>query len=181
MEKTEFLQLRNKVVDAGHAKEIAWQESVIRHPVNADEFMWQYIWVVLSAGMKNQVVQIIEERIMEAYYAGKPIGSVFRHKGKVKAIEDMMADHDTIFKNYNAAPDRLAFLENLPYIGKITKFHLAKNLGEDVVKPDRHLMRIAATEGITPDELCSKLATQTGYRKATIDLILWRAANLGFV
>jgi len=178
MKVADFWQLRQKIVDAGFAEEIAWQESVTE-PDTADEFMWQYIWVVLSSGMKNQVARIIEQRIVEAYNMGKPIGSVFRHKAKVKAIENMILNHDDLFEDYFEAENRLEFLKSLPYIGDITKYHLAKNLGEDVTKPDRHLVRIANKYGKTPSTLCEKLARETGYRVATVDLILWRAGNLG--
>jgi hypothetical protein len=177
MNTTEFWRLRQAVVDAGYGEEIVWQESVTE-PDTADEFMWQYIWVVLSAGMKNQIARIIEQRIVEAYNTGKPIGSIFNHKGKVKAIEYMIANHDKVFEDYLQTTDRLAFLESLPFIGKITKYHLAKNLGEDVIKPDRHLIRIAESYSTTPLALCEKLSKETGYKKATVDLIIWRAANL---
>lgn len=29
-----------------------------------------------------------------------------------------------------------------------------------------------------PDEFCFQLSCETGYKKATIDIIIWRAANL---
>ena len=175
-----FLELREKICKAGFGEEIVWQESVTE-PSSADEFMWQYIWVVLSSGMKNQIVRIIEQRIVEAYNAGKPIGSAFNHQGKVRAIENMIANHDNIFDRYLESDNRLEFLESLPWIGKITKYHLAKNLGEDVMKPDRHLARIASNEHTTPLQLCQELVSQTGYRIGTVDLIIWRAANLGYI
>ena len=180
MESRQFYELRQKVVSAGFGEEIVWQESVTE-PDTADEFMWQYIWVVLSSGMKNQIVRIIERRIVRAYNDGLPISSVFNHQGKVKAIEYMIANHDDLFEKYLEANDRLDFLKTLPYIGDITKYHLAKNLGEDVVKPDRHLVRIAQKFDTDCNTLCSRLADSTGYRKATVDLILWRAGNLGFI
>ena len=180
MEINIFWELRQKVINAGYGDEIAWQESVIE-PDTADEFMWQYIWVVISSGMKNQVARIIEQKMVEAYNDGKPISGAFNHKGKVKAIEYMMTNHDELFEQYLNTEDKLTFLKSLPYIGDITKYHLAKNLGEDVVKPDRHLVRIANQNKTTPELLCQELARQTGYRIGTIDLILWRAANLGMI
>lgn len=180
MKAYEFWDLRQKIINAGYGEEIIWQESV-REPDTADEFMWQYIWVVISAGMKNQVARIIEQRIVGAYNDGSPIESAFRHKGKVKAIKGMIEEHDSIFDQYLEAEDRLEFLSSLPYIGQVTKYHLAKNLGEDVVKPDRHLARIAKHYNTTPIELCRGISQATGYRLGTVDLIIWRAANLGLI
>lgn len=175
-----FYELRQGIINAGYGDEIVWQESV-KEPDTADEFMWQYIWVVISSGMKNQVARIIEQRIAEAYNMKWAISTVFNHKGKVKAIEYMIANHDKLFEEYLEADNKLAFLKSLSYIGDITKYHLAKNLGEDVVKPDRHLVRIANKYKVSPNTLCLKLAKETSYRIGTIDLILWRAGNLGLI
>lgn len=180
MKAARFLELREEVIDAGYGEEIIWQESVTE-PDTADEFMRQYIWVVISSGMKNQVARIIEMGIIEAYNNGRAINTAFRHKGKVKAIEYMIANHDELFEQYLNAKDKLAFLISLPWVGEITKYHLAKNLGADIAKPDRHLVRIARRYGTTSQSLCEKLAKETGYRIATVDLIIWRAANLGVI
>src|SRR5204862_28581 len=39
------------------------------------------------------------------------------------------------------------WLTRCPYIGPVTCWHLAKNVGMDVVKPDRHLVRMAQASG----------------------------------
>ena len=75
-----------------------------------------------------------------------------------------------------AAVDRCA---SLPWIGDITKYHLAKNLGANVAKPDRWLVRLADAEKTTVDQLCRRLAIATGDRVATVDVVLWRACAVG--
>ena len=131
--------------------------------------------------MKNQIAEKIHSRVMAAIVDGVPIGTVFGHAGKVKAINYVLARQKEFYFEYLMANDKLAWLETLPYIGKVTKYHLAKNLGLDVCKPDRHLVRIASQCDITPQKLCEKLARETGSRVAVIDQILWRSANLGFI
>ena len=42
---------------------------------------------------------------------------------------------------------------------KAYKFHLARNLGLDFAKPDRHLQRIAQSYNTTPQELCEHIQT----------------------
>lgn len=175
-----FLQLRQKIIDAGYGDEIVWAES-LKPCDNADDFFQEYMWVVLSSGMKNQIARLIETRIYEAWEQGKPTASAFNHKGKVKAIDYVKQHRDELFKSWQTSTDKLSTLKALPFIGDITKYHLAKNLGADVVKPDRHLVRIAESYNTTPLELCRKLSNETGYRLCTVDLIVWRAANLGFV
>ena len=51
----------------------------------------------------------------------------------------------------------------------------------DVAKPDRHLVRISEVSGETAEALCQRLSDASGDRVATVDLVIWRAANLGVV
>jgi hypothetical protein len=180
MELTVYQDLYKKVLDAGYGDEIVWQES-LKPCDNADEFVRQYIWVVINSGMKNQIARLIEERIYKALGEGRDISEVFHHKGKIDAIKGMILHGKVSYNEWAKAEDKIERLASLPYIGDITKWHLAKNLGVDCVKPDRHLVRIAEKYRTTPNELCASIAKQTGQRKATVDLVIWRAANLGFI
>ena len=83
-------------------------------------------------------------------------------------------------RRYDAAVNKVAFLETMPWIGPVTKFHLAKNFGLDVVKPDRHLARIADAHHSDPHTVCAEIAEATGDRIGTVDY-LWRAAALGIL
>ena len=75
--------------------------------------------------------------------------------------------------------DPIAQLERLPFIDSITSWHLAKNLGIDVAKNDRHLARLAARFGYhDAHELCGDIAERTGEPAAVIDIVLWRHAAL---
>jgi len=180
MTKAEYLTLREKVKRAGYSREIKWARSLAPCP-NARIFAVEAIWVIINSGLKNQVAQEIEQRVYKAIDRGDPISTGFGHKGKVKAIEYILSNRERIFADYLTAKDKLAYLEKLPWIGPITKYHLGKNLGLDVVKPDRHLVRIAGKEGKTALELCKEISELTGDRLAVVDTVLWRAANLGMI
>ena len=58
---------------------------------------------------------------------------------------------------------------------------LAKNLGVDCVKPDRHLVRIAKMYNTNPFDMCQKLSDLTGDSLNTVDTVIWRAANLRMI
>jgi len=180
MKPETYLDLKARIIQNGYEKEVAWAESII--PCSSpDVFLDEYIWVVLNAGMREQVVRGIFKKIQEAISIGIPILEVFAHKGKADAITKMLISYHRTFSDYQKATDKVSYLETLPYIGKVTKYHLAKNLGIDCIKPDRHLVRISRDFGTTPVDMCKKLSDETGDRLATIDLVIWRAANLGFV
>jgi len=66
-------------------------------------------------------------------------------------------------------------LQRFPFIGKVTSYHLAKNLGLDVAKPDRHLVRLASRIGFeSAHELCESIARSVGESTRVVDLVLWR-------
>jgi hypothetical protein len=131
--------------------------------------------------MKEQVARIIWDRIKEAWSKNIDIATMFGHQGKVASIKYMAKNYEREFKQYLDTDDKLEFLESLPHIGPITKYHLAKNLGLDYVKPDRHLIRIADQYNTSPDLLCQKLSDETGEKKSVIDIVIWRACNLQLI
>jgi hypothetical protein len=109
------------------------------------------------------------------------VTKVFGHQGKAAAIDDIWRRRRELLAGYLAANDKIEFCASLPWIGNITKYHLAKNFGAQVAKPDVHLQRLADREGIGPQALCERLSVSSGYRVATVDLILWRACANGIM
>lgn len=173
-----YLTLKAAVIGRGYGREIVWAETV--QPVADSMTFWEeFAWVVLNSGMKNQVAAGIWRNVRPAVLNGGSAADVFGHRGKAGAIDDVFANRHRYLRDYLAAPDKLAHLRALPWIGGITCYHLAKNYGHDCAKPDRHLVRIAGAEGT--HALCARLARDTGDRIATVDLVIWRAANLRLI
>ncbi len=177
MDISVYQALKRKIKDTDYGYLIEkWQN--IKPCNDADEFFRQYAWVVINTGLKNQVAQKIYDRVLKAINEGAPIASAFGYERKTKAIENMHANRHKIFNQYMQSDNKLSFLESLPEIGKVTKYHLARNIGIDVCKPDRHLVRIASQFNTNPHDLCNKLAIESGDRIGVVDYVLWRAANL---
>lgn len=175
-----YLTLKERIVVAGFAHEVDWAEEV-SHPVSSWGFWCEYGFVVVNSGMKNTIARVIWERIYKAVLDGHPVPSAFGHPGKAAAIQKIHDEREVWFQCYRDASDKLAFLELMPWIGPITKYHLAKNYGLDFCKPDRHLVRIAEGYNLTPVEMCQALANVTGDRIGTVDLVIWRAAAEGMI
>ena len=137
-------------------------------------FFLEYVWVVLNTGMKEQVARNIYNRYCENF----DIGCV-RHPTKKKAIEHMLNNYIPTFKELLNVGDKISYLETLPWIGPITKYHLARNIGIDTVKPDRHLVRLAEMFGFeSPISMCQCIQDDNGTKLGTIDVVLWRYCNL---
>lgn len=70
-------------------------------------------------------------------------------------------------------------ISEFPFMGSVTAYHLAKNIGIDVAKPDRHLERMAAIAGRrSAAEMCFEIAQMVGDKVSVVDLVLWRYATL---
>lgn len=191
-----YLTAREHVVDAGYGAEIDWQDSKRIGDVDESAFLREAGWVVLSTGLAESVVRIVFPRVSAAFLDWKSGDAIagardtcvaaglrgFAHRGKIEAIAAIAVHVAAIgFESFHA--DLMArgsdLLMEFDYLGPATSRHLAKNIGLDVVKPDRHLIRAAAAAGCTsPDELCSIVSAATGDRLGTVDLVFWRYGTL---
>jgi len=175
-----FREIDRAVRKAGYSAAIDWSES-IQPPRSAADLASEAVYVICNSGMSNRVAVPIFEKCMFALRNGQSAKTVFGHPGKAQAIDQIWKKRRSLYRKLSESDDLIAFCQTLPWIGPITKFHLGKNLGADVAKPDVHLNRLAGREDMTAQELCERLAKATGYRAATIDLILWRACADGII
>ncbi|MFZ2147698.1 MAG: hypothetical protein WAV28_10815 [Sedimentisphaerales bacterium] len=191
-----YLDVKDYVIAAGYAAEIDWQEERRLSDITECAFLREAAWVILASGISELVVRCRFPQISKVFFnwasANKIIKGkvlcrinalqVFHHERKIDAILKIASLVDDIgFSNVKLGIQRegLEYVRRLPYMGSATSFHLAKNLGIDVVKPDRHLVRIArATKYDSPQEMCELIASSTGERLSVIDLVIWRFATL---
>lgn len=170
----------------GYGGEVEWAQSVTT-PATPEDLWREYAWVVINSGMKNQVAQKIWDRVRPEVEEGGRATSVFGHRQKAAAIDEMWTCRKSRYEHFvhlatmqGIAADTLVnWCWRLPWIGPITKWHLAKNLGVECAKPDRWLERVAAATSETVQELCTRLSVESGDRVATVDLVIWGACNLG--
>lgn len=171
-----YMRAYDFLTDHGYGDEIRWAETLKPLEEQTEEtFFQEYVWVVLNAGMKEQAARGVYQRFMEARDL-----STIRHAGKREAVERALEHGSEWYSALLSAEDKIVYLETLPWVGPITKYHLARNLGIECVKPDRHLVRLAKRFGyLSPDALCRAIQSEfTWNRIGTIDLVLWRYCNL---
>jgi len=171
-----YNQAESEVIKNGYAKEITMVECRKFEDQTPRTLFFEFVYVVCNSGMRNQVA----EKIYKNYV--KNGISAINHPNKKKAIQQGERYYETWFetlKDQASDEERLEYLESLPHIGKITKYHLARNLGIDCAKPDRHLMRLADHFGYSDvQEMCKALSDVTGERIGTVDVVLWRYCNI---
>ena len=179
--------------DPEYSKEIDWVNNIDPLEKQTPEsFEFQYIWVVLNSGLKEQVARKIFNRFYEQlnkdFITESPL-DIIKHEGKRKAILDFaLYGIEKRFEELKSAENKIEYLKTLPWIGDITKYHLARNIGIDCVKPDRHLQRLSSYYGFeSPYKMCIYIRDEVDKiypsleptKLGLIDLVLWRWCNLG--
>ena len=110
------------------------------------------------------------------------------------------ADDTGEYYRIDGLDEKSKFLSHLPHIGKITANHLARNLGENVVKYDIWIQRLGVAYGensalaqfvdngkLNPeikkacDEMFAHLSRETGLPIGYLDVVLWKACQLGLI
>lgn len=188
-----YLYAKRVVIDAGFAPEIIWQEEAATSDVTAASFLEQAAWVVLSAGMAEHVVSqrfpdiraALHQFDLEAIAADpecrQTLLGVFNHPQKIDAILAIAnfarAKGDEYIRDLIITADQGALM-TLPYIGPVTVLHLLKNLGMPIVKPDRHLVRLARRFDAEVDAMCTEISEYFGEPPAVVDIVLWRWSTL---
>ncbi len=178
-----------------------------RHVCGPDEFAVHCTYVILAGGFSQKTAKKIHAKIMDEIFAhGADFDSLmalFANRNKINAICKIWQRRAEYCAEYYGLADtgaRVAFLSRLPHIGKITANHLARNLGEDVVKYDIWIQRLgvlysgdAALRGkidngkLDPavraacDEMFGHLCAETGLPRGYIDVVLWKSLQTGLV
>lgn len=165
---------------------------------DADAFAAHAAYVILAGGFSQQTAKKIHEKVMNFLrVSGADFDSliqIFNNKNKINAICNIWENRQKLCDGYYAQEsldDRLKYLANLPHIGKITANHLARNLGEDVVKYDIWIQRLgcrfvnknlAVDNGnLSPeiksacDAMFAHLCRETNLPCGYIDVVLWKA------
>lgn len=191
-----YLMAKELIIKEGFAEEIDWQTDIHFSHINESYFLKEAAWVVLSSGMKELVIRKRFPAISAAFYhwrssiriiknkekCRKHALLLFRHEQKINAIitiaYKISKNGFDSFKNC-IQNEGIRFIQTMPFMGPATSYHLAKNIGLDVAKPDRHLLRIASVTGYNnPQNLCEDISSSVGDRIAVVDLVMWRFATL---
>jgi hypothetical protein len=191
-----YLAARNTVINKGYGHEIQWQYGRGLERLSESDFLRESAWVVLASGMSDLIVRRKFPAVSAAFCWWQSAGSIVRdeqlcrsqamsifgHKGKISAIITIAATiHDLGFPQVRRKlnEEAVGFIQSLPYMGPATSFHLAKNIGLNVAKPDRHLCRMSAAAGYdTPCDMCQRISKYVADTVPVIDIVLWRYATI---
>lgn len=172
-----------------------------------DEFAEMCAYVILAGGFSQKTAKKIHARIMDVIRTRgadfDALISLFNNKNKINAIcriWDARTDLCAGYYECGDADSRVAYLRTLPHIGNITANHLARNLGEDLVKYDIWIQRLGCAFAgdaslrekinngdLSPDvrracdEMFGHLCECTGLPRGYIDVVLWKSCQTGLI
>lgn len=191
-----YLDAKDYIIQAGYSWELDWQQGRSFKKLTESEFLRETAWVILSSGFRENILRRIFPVISEAFLNWESANiiirvinncrenalKVFRNIKKIKAIcvlIQKVSEEGFYIIKQKIQLNGLDYLQEIPFIGPTTGLHLLKNLGFQIVKPDRHLVRIANALGFqTPQDLGEAIERRVGDGLAEIDLVLWRFATL---
>lgn len=180
------------IESVGSAREVEWQANRRFLEFNESDLLREAAWVVLCTGFRETVVRKVFDHISLSFCDWESSASIvaaastcrsvamasFRNRRKLDAIimiAQLVNDVGFDLLKSRILVDPIRELNMLPYIGPVTAWHLAKNLGVEVAKPDRHLVRLCEELGFADvHELCGTVATATGRAIGVVDFIFWR-------
>jgi hypothetical protein len=186
-----YMTVKEQLISDGYAPEIDWQYDISFEQVCESKFLMEGAWVILASGFRESVLRKKFPAIGTAFMdwdcsrialrsesCVSEAMQVFGHSGKIRAIAKLAetvhrVGIDAIKVGINSLG--LAYLQQFAYIGPITAIHFGKSLGLPLVKPDRHLVRIANEHGFEcPSDMCACIAKIVGDPLQVIDIVLWR-------
>lgn len=171
---------------------------------DADAFAAHCAYVILAGGFSQKTAKKIHEKIMGFLRVSGAdfdrLIQIFNNKNKINAICKIWNNRHVLRDGYyklESLDDKLKYLAKLPHIGKITANHLARNLGEDVVKYDVWIQRLgcrfvnknlAVDNGkLSPeiksacDDMFVHLVRETGLPRGYVDVVLWKSCQVKLI
>ena len=214
-----FFDLEKKLREAGlDSDEKSFDEirETLTNPprLSPDEFARACAYVVLAGGFSQKTAKIIHAKVMDYLENAKNINDslrescindllvIFNNRNKINAIVKIWENREAYRDNYyklSNLDSKLSYLQSLPHIGKITANHLARNLGENVVKYDIWIQRLGVMFVNAPlqskidngnldaqvraacDEMFAHLERETNLPRGYIDVVLWKACQNGLI
>lgn len=176
-------------------EDLEWSRDVIHtdlEDVTKEWFYAEYAWCVYCAGFSVRIVRMKQAALYSAYYGYDPVkvaANPEEVRRKAMKIIGNKRKVDAIIKGAGIinklewpgflykVKENLNLLKILPYIADVLKYHLARNIGFNVIKPDVHIDRLAKYYGLDPFEMCEMLSERMGFPRHTVDSVFWRAAQ----
>ncbi len=173
-----------------------------RKVLSPDEFASAAIYVIMTGGWGQEIAKKCHRKLMVILPKSQDVAelaTVYANMRKLKSIVSIWQNRDSLCDGYYKCEnldEKIQYLLALPHIGNITVTHLARNLGENTMKPDIWIQRLAAMYSGDPempgkvdngklhsdvkqacDDMFAHMEKETGLPRGYIDVVLFRACQ----
>ncbi|KAH0575637.1 hypothetical protein SS50377_23277 [Spironucleus salmonicida] len=129
--------------NANHPDDLKWLNNRLTLVTSFDDFFEEYCYCVVASGFRGSTAGKLAPLLAAQKGNFEKSIAIFKNKQKIKAIcscySNLSTNYQSVSKNWKVPSD----LQSLPFIGSVTCFHLARNIGLcSSVKPDLHLVKI---------------------------------------
>jgi len=204
-----FENLENKIREMGADSDAQSFDEIrknLSHPrkLTPTEFADMCAYVILAGGFSQKTAKKIHAKITDCLHKNganfDELFAIFHNKNKIGAVCEIWNNKNVLCAGYygiDELDEKIKYLSNLPHIGKITANHLARNLGENVVKYDIWIQRLGSkyagksleidngklnTETKKAcDDMFAHLSRATGLPIGYIDVVLWKSCQIGLI
>jgi len=170
--------------------------------LSSEDFASAVAYVILASGFSQKTAKKYHKIIMDKIQGNcciEDLFNIFNNKSKINSIVCVWNNRVEFcdgFYKCKSSDEKIKYLTSLPYIGKITANHLARNLGIDVVKYDIWIQRLGVlysgnkklsslidNGNLNPkikkvcDDMFDELVKNTGLPRGYIDVVLWKSAQ----
>lgn len=187
-----YYKAKQELLNSGFDSEIEWQSNQSPENISESYFLQEAAWVIYCSGFREATVRKTFDFISLCFCDWESAKEISEHRN-ICILSAMLAFHNK--RKHDAVADvaeiilqrgfcrfkeqllvhPIDVLKELPFIGNVTSCHLAKNLGFNVSKPDRHLLYLKEYFGYNSVEhLCEDISSATGDAVKVVDIILWR-------
>ncbi len=173
--------------------------------LSPDEFAFEVFYVILASGFKQKVAKekffLIHDFICnDGKVCPENLLKIFGNKNKINAICKIWQNKEIYCKQFYSLQnidEKIDMLSTLPYIGEITKNHIARNLGINKVKYDIWIQRLGialyGNKNMHPsstlsnniksacDKMFNEIANTTNLSIGYIDVVLWKSCQIGLL
>ena len=203
-----FFRIEDYLISSGVAsdkEEFSVIKERLQNPpiLSADEFAEEVFYVILASGFRQKIAKQKFCEIVSFIKNGGVVNvenllPIFGNKNKINAICKVWHNREKFCRDFYSCEtiaEKMEALCLLPHIGKITKNHLARNLGINDVKYDVWIqrlgialygddsMKVGFPLSVDVKSVCDKffcfIEKETGLVRGYIDVVLWKACQIG--
>lgn len=163
--------------------------------IDKSDLFREIVWVILCSGFKAETVKkkwsefitllsnfdvdVVKDMQLDSIINKSPIKNKAKLRAIIEVSKSLTPEYLIRLREIPSVDEARDHLLKLPYIGKVTVWHLMRNIGFDCYKPDRHIVKLSELLSVPPSEMFSILKNEGMAELIGVaDVILWRACAI---